>query len=97
MTVHSFPVALRLSAWMGAVALQRTYTVNGLNQYLSAGTATFGYDGNGNLTSDGSSSYLYDVENRLVSASGATSASLRDDPLGRLYETGGNSGDTVPN
>jgi len=59
----------------------RTYTVNGLNQYLSAGAATFGYDGNGNLTSDGSSAYVYDVENRLVSASGATSAALRYDPL----------------
>lgn len=65
--------------------------MNGLNQYLSAGPATFGYDGNGNLTSDGSSSYVYDVENQLVSASGATSAGLRYGPLGRLYETNGAS------
>lgn len=75
--------------WTGAVNVDRNYAVNGLNQYTSAGPAAFGYDLNGNLTSDGSSAYVYDVENRLVSASGATSASLRYDPLGRLYETGG--------
>ena len=51
--------------------------------------AAFSYDANGNLTGDGSSSYVYDVENRLILASGATSATLRYDPLGRLYETGG--------
>lgn len=44
---------------------------------------------NGNLTGDGSSTYLYDVENRLVSAGGGSSANLRYDPLGRLYETSG--------
>lgn len=58
-----------------------TCTVNGLNQYLSAGTAAFGYDDNGNLTSDGSSAYVYDVENRLVSVSSSTGASMRYDPL----------------
>jgi RHS repeat-associated protein len=59
-----------------------------IREYTSAGSATFAYDLNGNLTSDGSNSYVYDIENRLVSASGATTASLRYDPLGRLYETG---------
>jgi RHS repeat-associated protein len=43
---------------------------------------------NGNLTSDGTRSYLYDVENRLVEATGAR---LRYDPLGRLYETSAGS------
>ena len=42
---------------------------------------------NGNLTSDGSNTYTYDVENRLVSRSGATNATLYYDPLGRLFET----------
>jgi RHS repeat-associated protein len=41
------------------------------------------------ITGDGSSTYVYDIENRLISASGATTATLRYDPLGRLYETGG--------
>jgi hypothetical protein len=71
------------------VNVSRNYAVNGLNQYTSAGPATFTYDANGNLTGDGSSTYVYDIENRLISASGATTATLRYDPLGRLYETGG--------
>jgi RHS repeat-associated protein len=67
----------------------RNHAVNGLNQYTAAGPATFAYDLNGNLTSDGSSSFVYDVENRLVSASGAKTASLVYDPLGRLWQTSG--------
>jgi RHS repeat-associated protein len=73
-------------AWTGAYAVDRPYGVNGQNQYITAGSATFGYDPNGNLTSDGSSTFVYDVENRLVSASGAKSATLTYDPLGRLWE-----------
>jgi hypothetical protein len=65
--------------------VNRAYAVNGLNQYISAGPATFGYDANGNLTSDGANSFVYDVENRLVSRTGAATANLRYDPLGRLY------------
>jgi RHS repeat-associated protein len=76
-------------AWNGHYNVDRNYTSNGLNQYTAAGAATFGYDPNGNLTSDGSTTYVYDVENRLVSASGAKNATLRYDPLGRLYETVG--------
>ena len=52
-------------------------------------SATFAYDANGNLTSDGSTSFVYDAENRLVSASGAKTASLAYDPLGRLWQTSG--------
>jgi RHS repeat-associated protein len=76
--------------YQGHVNVDRGYGVNGQNQYLSTTTgAMFGYDANGNLTGDGSSNYLYDIENRLVSATGATMAQLRYDPLGRLYETSG--------
>jgi RHS repeat-associated protein len=78
-------------AWTGSVALNRAYAVNGQNQYTSAGPATFTYDANGNLTSDGSNAYVYDVENRLVSASGGTNAALVYDPLGRLFQTSGGS------
>lgn len=69
--------------------LARTYTVNGLNQYLSAGAASFTYDSNGNLATDGSLNLVYDAENRLVTATGAKTANLVYDPLGRLYETSG--------
>jgi RHS repeat-associated protein len=65
------------------------YTVSGLNQYMSAGTATFAHP-NGNLASTAnapySTAYVYDVENRLVSASGASNAELVYDPLGRLFQ-----------
>lgn len=72
--------------------VSRSYTVNGLNQYLTVGSQNFSYDDNGNLISDGSVSYQYDVENRLVAVSGAKSATLAYDPMGRLYQT--NSGAT---
>jgi RHS repeat-associated protein len=71
-------------AWTSAYTVNRPYTTNGLNQYSAAGTATFGYDANGNLTSDGTRTYAYDIENRLISSSNG--AALSYDPLGRLYE-----------
>ena len=64
----------------------RSYQVNGLNQYTQAGPSAFTYDANGNLTSDGAVNFTYDVENRLIAASGAKTANLIYDPLGRLYE-----------
>jgi RHS repeat-associated protein len=73
-------------AWTGHYAVDRSYSVNGLNQYTSAGGASFSYDANGNLTGDGANAYVYDAENRLVSASGAHAASLAYDPLGRLWQ-----------
>ncbi len=72
-----------------ALNVSRSYAVNGLNQYTTAGPATFTYDANGNLTSDGSMNLVYDAENRLVSTSGAKVASLSYDPLGRLFQTVG--------
>jgi YD repeat-containing protein len=70
----------------GGVNVARNYTVNGLNQYLSAGPASFAYDANGNLTSDGTSAYVYDAENRLVSSSASGGTTLSYDPLGRLWK-----------
>jgi RHS repeat-associated protein len=80
-----------LYAYSGIVNVNRNYTANGLNQYSVAGSLAFTYDANGNLTGDGTNTYLYDVENRLVSATGATPAALVYDPLGRLFETSGGS------
>jgi RHS repeat-associated protein len=76
-----------------AYNVSRTYSVNGLNQYTAAGPATFAYDANGNLTSDGSNSYVYDAENRLVSRSGGIA--LAYDPNGRLFQTSGSSAGTT--
>ena len=79
-------------AWGGHYAVNRAYTTNGLNQYSGAGSATFTYDANGNLVSDGANFYLYDIENRMVGVSGARNAALVYDPLGRLWQvTSGSS------
>ncbi len=47
------------------------YAVNSLNQYTSAGAATFTYDADGNLASrtdaTGTTTYAYDETNRLIS------------------------------
>lgn len=79
-------------AFTGWYSIDRSYGVNGQNQYTSAGAAGFQYDANGNLIADGTTSYIYDAENRAVSASNGTS--LRYDPLGRLWQVSGNSGTT---
>ena len=72
-------------AWPGYVNISRPYTANGLNQYATVGGATFAYDDNGNLVSDGTTSYTYDVENRMVATTFGTGATLLYDPLGRYY------------
>ena len=80
-----------LYAFNAYVSASTAYAVNGLNQYggttttTSGGTAgaTLAYDANGNLTSDGTTGYVYDVENRLVTASNGVT--LDYDPSGRLW------------
>lgn len=59
-------------AWTGHYNVDRPYSVNGLNQMIAAGSTSLGYDGRGNLTSSGSSSYDYTSENRMSSAPGVT-------------------------
>lgn len=50
------------------------------------GSNALTYDAGGNLSSDSNTSYVYDPENRLASASGHNTATLRYDPFGHLYE-----------
>lgn len=69
------------------------YVANTLNQYATIGGVGRTWDANGNLSSDGGSTYAYDAENRLVSISGARTASLSYDPLGRLSRIVTPSGD----
>ena len=71
-----------------------SYESNGLNQYTRINGQPIGHDtdddailGNGNLTNDGSFVYTYDMENRLMSTTGAATSSFKYDPLGRLFET----------
>jgi len=61
-----------------------SYTANDLNQYSAVGSVTPTYDANGDLTSDGTFTYGYDAENRLISASGTgLSAAYAYDAQGR--------------
>ena len=70
----------------GSNPIVGTYSSNGLNQYVQSGTIVPSYDERGNLTSAGPTTYGYNSENRLISATGAASASLAYDPLNRLYQ-----------
>ena len=83
--------------------MARGYQANGLNQYTGttsdgAPNWSFEYNANGNLTRSAhpagtlTTAYLYDVENRLVAASGAKNATLVYDPLGRLFQVTSGSG-----
>ncbi len=61
------------------------YTSNNMNQYTDIDGTSYTYDLNGNLTSDGTNSYTFDDENRLVSATTptATNITYQYDSLGR--------------
>lgn len=61
------------------------YTANALNQYTAVGSVTPTYDGNGNLTYDGTFTYGYDAEGRLtaVSQGGSAVAAYAFDAQGR--------------
>jgi RHS repeat-associated protein len=60
----------------------KTYTPNGLNQYVTAGTASPTYDARGNLTSAGTTVFGYTSENKLAAYG---SHLMAYDPLGRLH------------
>jgi RHS repeat-associated protein len=61
------------------------YSTNGFNQYTAVGAVTPTYDGNGNLTFDGTFTYGYDAESRLTSVaqSGTPIATYAYDAQGR--------------
>lgn len=63
------------------------YVANALNQYATVGGGSLSYDSNGNLSANGGTSFSYDVENRLIGATGTLTTSMIYDPMGRLYQT----------
>jgi len=88
--------------WQPTTNSSTAYTPNNLNQYTAIGTQTTGgtscssaaqglsYDCNGNLTFDGTYTYGYDAENRLLTASKTgLAASYQYDPLGRRTHKSG--------
>ncbi|HEX7174811.1 MAG TPA: RHS repeat-associated core domain-containing protein [Pyrinomonadaceae bacterium] len=58
-------------------------TYNAANQVTQRGATNLTYDANGNLTNDGANTYTWDARNKLVSISGATTASFVYDSFGR--------------
>ncbi len=61
-----------------------SYISNNLDQYTAIAAVMPTYDGNGNLTFDGTSTYGLDAESRLVSAcGGGNTASYAYDAQGR--------------
>lgn len=71
--------------WHPAAAGSTSYgTADSVNKYPSVGGSSYSYDGNGNLTGDGTWSFGYDTENHLISASATgTTASYVYDPTHR--------------
>ena len=65
-----------------------TYGVNTTNEYNAVNTVVPTYDKNGNLTADGTFTYAYDTENRMLSASGnGHTVAYTYDAEGRLGTT----------
>jgi RHS repeat-associated protein len=58
-------------------------TYNAANHQLTFGSQVLTYDLNGNLTSDGASTYTWDVRNRLAANTGPSPASFIYDGAGR--------------
>jgi RHS repeat-associated protein len=75
------------NSWLNyPAATQSTvsYTADALNRYTAVGAVNPTYDGNSNLTSDGTFTFGYDAENRLISAVGAgNTAAYTYDAQGR--------------
>ena len=55
-----------------------TTTYNTNNQLMSWAGATLSYDGNGNLTSDGTNSFVWNARNQLASVNSGASTFLYD-------------------
>ena len=62
-------------AYQAGAPSTTSYTADKLNRYSAVTGLSPSYDANGNLTGDGTYTYGYDAENRMVSAAGAGNSS----------------------
>lgn len=83
--IDSLGVTDNTYMWHPAAATTATYaTANVVNEYPTVSAATYTYNGNGCLSSDGTWTYSYDTENHLTAASKTgTSVSYLYDPVER--------------
>jgi RHS repeat-associated protein len=74
--------------WHPAAAGTTAYAAaDNVNKYATVGGATYTYDGNKNLSGDGTWTYTYDTENHLLTAAKAgTSVSAVYDPVHRQVQ-----------
>lgn len=84
-------------AWRGHSNQTLAYVHNGLNQMTQVGSSTLGYDARGNATTgDGVWTFAYDVENKLRTATSASSTvTVSYDPLGMLRQVSDSAGATT--
>jgi RHS repeat-associated protein len=75
--------------WVLPASATQSYSADGLDKYTTANGVTPSYDTRGNLTGDGTKTYGYDYDNRVISASGGVT--LGYDPAGRLDQVAGPS------
>src|ERR1700730_6810598 len=72
-----------------------SYHTNNLNQYSDRNGSAATYDSNGNLTSFNGSTYIYDAQNRLISATkGTTTETFAYDGINRQVKRTVNSAST---
>jgi RHS repeat-associated protein len=86
------------NSWLNypAATPSTVYTADALNRYTAVGAVAPTYDGNSNLTFDGTFTFGYDAENRLTSAVGAgNTAAYTYDAQGRRKTKTVNSTTTV--
>ena len=74
--------------WTPGANVTTSYTTNNLNQYTNIGGQAISYDTKGNLTSDGTLTFIYDSENKLKEAKdgAVTIGAYSYDPVGRRAE-----------
>jgi YD repeat-containing protein len=79
--------------WINPGVSTTNKTADGLNRDATfaavgspCGATGAGYDCNGNLAFDGTRSFTYDHENRLIGEAGPVTLALAYDPLGRLQQ-----------
>jgi len=71
------------------------YAATGVNRYSTVAGTSYSYDARQNLTSDGTRTFTYDSENRLLTGSAPTAVTLTYDPLGRLQTSAASSTTTT--
>ncbi len=73
------------------------YTHNNINAYTTVGSQAMQYDNNGNMTSDGSHTYQYNYNNRLIAVDNGNTATYKYDALNRRIQKKVGNGNAITN